>query len=191
MTKLTRGALPFRRRHSLLHSFRPSGGRGKGGRAVQPECGAWPLDRSWCFGVVAVSSYPVCLGPRSLPAVDARERNIQSSVERRPTAFVRRAQALLEEHQRQLADSRRQSQQIVADAREAGEQVPPGHRGEGPGGGGRHDASGPAGRSAARSRPPWTRSARSPVERALAAGPADWSSRGWIPRPTEDDRGLS
>lgn len=73
------------------------------------------------FGIVLFILSRYAWGP-ILAAVDARERNIQSSVEE--AARLRaEAQALLEEHQRQLADSRRQSQQIVAEAREAGEQV--------------------------------------------------------------------
>jgi len=73
------------------------------------------------FGVVLFILSRYAWAP-ILAAVDARERNIQSSVEE--AARLRaEAQALLEEHQRQLADSRRQSQQIVAEAREAGEQV--------------------------------------------------------------------
>lgn len=73
------------------------------------------------FGVVLFVLSRYAWSP-ILAAVDARERNIQSSVEE--AARLRaEAQALLEEHQRQLADSRRQSQQIVAEAREAGEQV--------------------------------------------------------------------
>ncbi len=73
------------------------------------------------FGVVLFVLTRYAWSP-ILAAVDARERNIQSSVEE-ANRLREEAQALLEEHQRQLADSRRQSQQIVADAREAGEQV--------------------------------------------------------------------
>jgi F-type H+-transporting ATPase subunit b len=73
------------------------------------------------FGVVLFILSRYAWAP-ILAAVDARERNIQSSVEE-ANRLRAEAQSLLEEHQRQLADSRRQSQQIVADAREAGEQV--------------------------------------------------------------------
>lgn len=73
------------------------------------------------FGVVLFVLSRYAWSP-ILAAVDARERNIQSSVEE-ASRLRAEAQALLEEHQRQLADSRRQSQQIVAEAREAGEQV--------------------------------------------------------------------
>lgn len=73
------------------------------------------------FGIVLFILSRYAWGP-ILAAVDARERNIQSSVEEAGRLRAE-AQALLEEHRRQLADSRRQSQQIVAEAREAGEQV--------------------------------------------------------------------
>ena len=73
------------------------------------------------FGVVLFILSRYAWAP-ILAAVDARERNIQSSVEEAKRLRAE-AQSLLEEHQRQLADSRRQSQQIVAEAREAGEQV--------------------------------------------------------------------
>jgi len=73
------------------------------------------------FGVVLFILSRYAWAP-ILAAVDARERSIQSSVEE-ANRLRAEAQSLLEEHQRQLADSRRQSQQIVAEAREAGEQV--------------------------------------------------------------------
>lgn len=73
------------------------------------------------FGVVLFILSRYAWAP-ILAAVNARERNIQSSVEE-ANRLREEAQALLDEHQRQLADSRRQSQQIVAEAREAGEQV--------------------------------------------------------------------
>lgn len=57
-----------------------------------------------------------------LGAIDAREKGIQDTVEE-AGRLRDEARALLEEHQRQLADSRRQSQQIMAEAREAGEQL--------------------------------------------------------------------
>lgn len=57
-----------------------------------------------------------------LGAIDAREKGIQDSVEE-AGRLRDEARALLEEHQRQLADSRRQSQQILAEARDAGEQL--------------------------------------------------------------------
>lgn len=57
-----------------------------------------------------------------LGAIDAREKGIHDSVQE--AARLRdEARSILEEHQRQLADSRRQSQQILAEAREAGEQL--------------------------------------------------------------------
>lgn len=57
-----------------------------------------------------------------LAAVDARESGIQASLDE---AARMRAEALeiMEEHKRQLADSRRQAQQIIAESREAGEQL--------------------------------------------------------------------
>lgn len=57
-----------------------------------------------------------------LTSVEEREHGIQSSLDE---AARLRAEAseLLEEHRRQMADSRRQANQIIAEAREAGEQV--------------------------------------------------------------------
>lgn len=57
-----------------------------------------------------------------LGALDAREEGIRGAI-----AESRRAQAeaiaLLEEHKAQLADARRQSQELVAEGREAGERL--------------------------------------------------------------------
>jgi len=57
-----------------------------------------------------------------LSVLDAREKGIQDSVDT-ATRLRAEAEALLEENRRQLADARRQSQQIIAEAREAGESL--------------------------------------------------------------------
>lgn len=57
-----------------------------------------------------------------LGAVESREKSIQSAIDE-AARLREEAMELLEEHRRQLADSRRQSQQILAEAREAGEQL--------------------------------------------------------------------
>lgn len=65
--------------------------------------------RKWAFGPI-------------LGALDAREEGIRSSIEH--AAVMRaEAQSLLEEHRRQLADARRESQEIVAQGREAAERL--------------------------------------------------------------------
>jgi F-type H+-transporting ATPase subunit b len=57
-----------------------------------------------------------------LGAVQAREDGIQKTLDR---ASHERSEAakLLEEHRQQMADARRQAQQMVADGKEAGERV--------------------------------------------------------------------
>jgi len=57
-----------------------------------------------------------------LSAVDAREEGIRDSIEEAKRAQAE-ATALLEEHRAQLADSRRQAQELVAEGRAAGERL--------------------------------------------------------------------
>jgi len=57
-----------------------------------------------------------------LSALDAREKGIQGSIDEAGKLRAE-AQEMLEEHRRQLADARRQAQEIVASGREAGERL--------------------------------------------------------------------
>jgi F-type H+-transporting ATPase subunit b len=57
-----------------------------------------------------------------LGAVEAREEGIRNAIsEARETRYE--AEKLLEEHRKQLADARRQAQEVVAEGREAGERL--------------------------------------------------------------------
>jgi len=57
-----------------------------------------------------------------LGGLEAREGGIRASIEEARTMRAE-AQALLEEHRRELADARRQSQEILASGRDAGERL--------------------------------------------------------------------
>ena len=57
-----------------------------------------------------------------LAAVDERERRIQGTLDE-AAAQRQEAARLLEEHRKQMADARRQAQDIVAGARDAGERL--------------------------------------------------------------------
>jgi len=57
-----------------------------------------------------------------LGALDAREAGIRSSIDE-ATNLQAEAESLLEEHRRQLADARRQAQEIVAEGRAAAERL--------------------------------------------------------------------
>ena len=57
-----------------------------------------------------------------LGALDAREAGIRSSIDE-ATSLQAEAESLLEEHRRQLADARRQAQEIVAEGRSAAERL--------------------------------------------------------------------
>jgi F-type H+-transporting ATPase subunit b len=57
-----------------------------------------------------------------LGALDAREAGIRGSIDQ-ATEMRAEAAALLEEHRRQLADARRQAQEIVAESRNAAERL--------------------------------------------------------------------
>jgi F-type H+-transporting ATPase subunit b len=57
-----------------------------------------------------------------LGALDAREQGIQKSIDD-AAAMRAEAQALLEQHRREVADSRRQAQEIVAEGRAAAERL--------------------------------------------------------------------
>jgi len=57
-----------------------------------------------------------------LGALDARENRIRSSIEEAREMREESAK-LLEEHRNQLADARRQAQEVVAEGREAGERI--------------------------------------------------------------------
>jgi F-type H+-transporting ATPase subunit b len=57
-----------------------------------------------------------------LGALDARESGIRSSIDE-ATSLQAEAESLLEEHRRQLADARRQAQEIVAEGRAAAERL--------------------------------------------------------------------
>jgi F-type H+-transporting ATPase subunit b len=57
-----------------------------------------------------------------LGALDAREQGIRSSIDQ-ATKLQAEAASLLEEHRRQLADARRQAQEIVAEGRSAAERL--------------------------------------------------------------------
>lgn len=57
-----------------------------------------------------------------LSAVEAREEGIQTALDEARSRQVE-AEKLLEEHKKQLADARRQAQEIVAEGREAGDRL--------------------------------------------------------------------
>lgn len=57
-----------------------------------------------------------------LGGLDARENRIRSSIEE-ARQMRQESERLLEEHRSQLADARRQAQELVAEGREAGERV--------------------------------------------------------------------
>ena len=57
-----------------------------------------------------------------LSAVEAREKEIQGALEE-ARARHEAAEKLLQEHKQQLADARRQAQEILADGREAGDRL--------------------------------------------------------------------
>ena len=57
-----------------------------------------------------------------LSAVEAREERIQNALDESAERQAE-AQRLLEEHKRQLADARRQAQEIIAEGKEAGQKV--------------------------------------------------------------------
>lgn len=57
-----------------------------------------------------------------LGALDAREEGIRSAIEEAKAERLE-AQELLAEHRRQVADARRQAQEIVSEAREAGQRI--------------------------------------------------------------------
>lgn len=60
--------------------------------------------------------------PAILGALEARERGIQNALDE-ARARQEEAQALLEEHRRELADARRQAQEIMAEGREAADRL--------------------------------------------------------------------
>ncbi len=85
---------------------------------VDPGLAVWTIAT---FLVVLFILGKFAWGP-ILGALDAREKGIRDSIDE--AARVRQeAQAALEEHKRQLADARRQAQEIVAEGREAGERL--------------------------------------------------------------------
>ncbi|TVR62831.1 MAG: ATP synthase F0 subunit B [Gemmatimonadales bacterium] len=57
-----------------------------------------------------------------LGQVEAREQSIRGSIDE-ARELQEKAQALMEEHRRQLADARRQSQELLNEGREAGERL--------------------------------------------------------------------
>lgn len=86
--------------------------------AVDPGLGIWTIV---VFLVVLFVLSKYAWGP-ILGALDAREQGIRSSIDG-ATAMRAEAQQLLDEHRRQLADARRESQDIVAEGRAAAERL--------------------------------------------------------------------
>lgn len=73
------------------------------------------------FLVVLVILGKYAWGP-ILKALDSREEGIRSAIDE-ATEQRNEAATLLEEHKRQLADARRQAQEILAEGREAGQRL--------------------------------------------------------------------
>lgn len=91
---------------------------GAGLFAVDPGLFVWTIV---VFLVVLVVLGKFAWGP-ILGALDAREKGIRGSIDD-AQAMRAEAQSLLEEHRRQLAEARRESQQIVAEGRQAAERL--------------------------------------------------------------------
>jgi F-type H+-transporting ATPase subunit b len=73
------------------------------------------------FAALLIVLWRFAWGP-ILSAVEAREKGIQGALEEAKTR-QEEAQELLEEHKRQLADARRQAQEILAGGREAADRL--------------------------------------------------------------------
>lgn len=73
------------------------------------------------FAVLLLTLWKFAWGP-ILSAVEAREKGIQSALDE-ARSRQEEAEKLLEEHKAQLADARRQAQEILAQGREAGDRL--------------------------------------------------------------------
>jgi F-type H+-transporting ATPase subunit b len=96
-------------------------GEGGGGGAlfsINPGLSIWTVA---IFLILLAILWKFAWGP-ILGAVEAREERIQGALDESARKQAE-AQRLLEEHKQQLADARRQAQEIIAEGKAAGEKV--------------------------------------------------------------------
>lgn len=91
---------------------------GQGLFAIDPGLSIWTIV---VFLVVLFVLGKFAWGPL-LDAVESREQGIRNAIDE-AKEMRREAQQLLDEHKKQLADARRQAQEVVAEGREAGERL--------------------------------------------------------------------
>lgn len=115
---MRRRRLPIAAISLLLAAPAPAAAQDGGLFAVDPGLALWTivvfLLVLWVLGKFAWR--PI------LGSLESREKRIQESIDEART-MREEAERLLQEHKSQLADARRQAQEIVAEGREAGERV--------------------------------------------------------------------